>query len=166
MSDRPKSWRPRISRSARYNPARNTHRRPRLNATGLRLPFATASPPVCGEERPAAPGTENSAPFRDFSLSASPGSNPAPTASLTWCLGSYERAGEVLKKTPRFRGLCGSAGLAAPAERRRTGERASDAGEFLCRALMHWRNSVDVQPPDREYSQTCANANGPTGPWR
>ncbi len=39
--------------------------------------------------------------------SASSGSNPGPPASLTWCLGSYERADEVLQKTPRFRGLCG-----------------------------------------------------------
>jgi len=54
---------------------------------------------------------------------------------------------------PRFPGLCDAAGLAQPVERRQTGEGASDAAEFLCRALMHWRNSADAHRPNSEYRQ-------------
>jgi hypothetical protein len=77
------------------------------------------------------------------------GSNPALSASLTPCFWQFERAGETQPKTPRFLDLRDTAGLAPPTERRQAGESVSDAAEFLCRALMHWRNSADVHRPGR-----------------
>ena len=97
--------------------------------------------------------------------SASLGSNPSPPASPSECFRWSERAGEAQQKTSRFPGLCGTAGLAAPVERRQAGERASDAAEFLCRALMHWRNSVDAHRPRSRVpaDQAASPRTGPTG---
>ena len=136
---------------------------------GGREPLPTTAPmwyvPVrCRPRRAAADGGSSNGRTAD-SDSASLGSNPSPPASLSECFRWSERAGEAQQKTSRFPGLCGTAGLAAPVERRQAGERASDAAEFLCRALMHWRNSVDAHRPRSRVpaDQAASPRTGPTG---
>ena len=136
---------------------------------GGREPLPTTAPmwyvPVrCRPRRAAADGGSSNGRTAN-SDSASLGSNPSPPASLSECFRWSERSGEARQKTSRFPGLCGTAGLAAPVERRQAGERASDAAEFLCRALMHWRNSVDGASPEIASTRrsSCVTANGPDG---
>jgi hypothetical protein len=142
-------------------------------AAGGREPLPTTAPlwyvpgVLRASARAAADGGSSNGRTAD-SDSASLGSNPSPPASLSRSIRWSERAGGARQKTPRFAGLCGTAGLVAPVERGQAGARASDAAEFLCRALMHWRNSADAHRPRSRVpaDRAAPRRTAPAGPWQ